>query len=167
MFQLSTHPYPPSMTTSSPYRNFTQKHKFGYFFINLMSNRVLAHGVRAVFPVSFESVVNVVRGYDSASNIYFTVLDKSPRTAVALGQKFYFRTSHYLCCMTLVIERGSETEVRIIAHSGLKLSALTDYGASANYALDVLDHLSKSLGVNPRDVVEVDYMDVTKSQLLE
>jgi len=37
-----------------------------------MSNRVLAHGVRAVFPVSFESVVNVVRGYDSASNIFIS-----------------------------------------------------------------------------------------------
>jgi hypothetical protein len=132
-----------------------------------MSNRVLAHGVRAMFPISFESVVDAVRGYDSASNIYFTVLGTSPRVAVALGQKFYFRIGHYLCCMTLVNESGSETEVRIIAHSGLQLSALTDYNASANYALDVLDHLSKSLGVNPRDVVEVDYMDVTKSQKLE
>ncbi|GAB6948137.1 hypothetical protein JCM16161A_22670 [Vulcanisaeta sp. JCM 16161] len=131
-----------------------------------MSSRVLAHGIRAVFPVGFDPVVNVIRDYDPASNVYFTVLGTNPRVAIAFGQKFFFRIGHYLACMTLVIERGSETEVRIIAHSGLQFSAFSDYGASADYALDVLDHLSKSLGVDPRDVVEVDYMDVTKSQQL-
>jgi hypothetical protein len=131
-----------------------------------MSGRVLAHGVRAVFPANFESVVNVVRSYDPASSIYFTVLNTRPRVAVAFGQKFFFRINHYLSCMVLVIERDSETEVRIVAHSGLPLSAFSDYGASADYALDVLNHLSKSLGVSPKDVVEIDYMDVTKSQRL-
>lgn len=126
----------------------------------------MAHGIRAVFPAGFDSVANAVRDYDPASNVYFTVLSTSPRVAVAFGQKFFFRIGHYLSCMTLVIERDSETEVRIIAHSGLQLSALSNYGANVDYARDVLDRLSKSLGVDPRDVVEVDYMDVTKSQQL-
>ncbi|GAB6945377.1 hypothetical protein [Vulcanisaeta sp. JCM 14467] len=131
-----------------------------------MSGRVLAHGIRAVFSASFDAVANAVRGYDEASNIYFTVLNTSPRVAVAYGQKYFFRVGQYISCVTLVIERGSETEVRIIAHSGLKALSFGDYGASAAYAREVLGYLSNALNVSPRDVVEVDYMDVTKSQLL-
>ncbi len=84
--------------------------------------------------MGFDPVVNVIRDYDPASNVYFTVLGTNPRVAIAFGQKFFFRIGHYLACMTLVIERGSETEVRIIAHSGLQFSAFSDYGASADYA---------------------------------
>ncbi|WP_243666596.1 hypothetical protein [Vulcanisaeta sp. JCM 16159] len=76
----------------------------------------------------------MIRDYDPASNVYFTVLGTNPRVAIAFGQKFFFRINHYLTCMTLVIERGSETEVRIIAHSGLQLSALSNCGTSADYA---------------------------------
>ena len=93
-------------------------------------------------------------------------LNTSPRVAVAYGQKYFFRVGQYISCVTLVIERGSETEVRIIAHSGLKALSFGDYGASASYAREVLGYLSNALNVSPRDVVEVDYMDVTKSQLL-
>ena len=133
---------------------------------NSMSGRVLAHGIRVVLPVGFDAVANAIRGYDAASNIYFTILNTSPKVAIAYGQKYFFRVSQYISCVTIVIERGSEAEVRIIAHSGLRALSFGDYGASASYARDVLDYLSRILGVNPKDTVEVDYMDSTKSQYL-
>lgn len=131
-----------------------------------MSGRVLAHGIRAIYPVGFDAVVNAVRGYDAASNIYFATLNTSPRVAIAYGQKYFFRVGQYISCVTIVIERGSETEVRIIAHSGLRALSFGDYGASASYAREVLDNISNALNAGPRSVVEVDYMDASKSQLL-
>jgi hypothetical protein len=44
-----------------------------------------SHGIRALFPVVFDRVVDVLRGYKYASNIYFTVLDVKPRVAVFIG----------------------------------------------------------------------------------
>ena len=122
--------------------------------------------VNAVFPINFDSIVNALKSYDPASNIYFTILGTNPRVAIAFGQKWVARIGNYLTCLTIVIEKETESEVKVIAHAGLRLFTLSDYGASSDYAMEILNHLAQSLNAEPGNVIHVDYMNATKSQQL-
>ena len=78
-----------------------------------------SHGIRALLPVGFDDVVNALHNYKHASNVYFTVLGTSPRVAVFIGGKFFVRTLGFITVVTVVIDNGSYTEVRIVTHTCL------------------------------------------------
>jgi hypothetical protein len=126
-----------------------------------------SHGIRALFPVVFDRVVDVLRGYKYASNIYFTVLDVKPRVAVFIGERYSLMVEGFMTAITLVIERGDSTEVRIVTQSNNPYGSRGgDLGMSRSYAVDILDSLTSGLHVSPSGVVNVDYMDSSKSHLL-
>lgn len=126
-----------------------------------------SHGIRALFPVVFDRVVDVLRGCKYASNIYFTVLDVKPRVAVFIGGRYSLMVEGFMTAITLVIERGDSTEVRIVTQSNNPYGSRGgDLGMSRSYAVDILDSLTSGLHVSPSDVVNVDYMDSSKSHLL-
>jgi len=125
-----------------------------------------SHGIRALLPVGFDDVVNALRNYKHASNVYFTVLGTSPRVAVFIGGKFFVRTLGFITVVTVVIDNGSYTEVKIVTHTNEFAFRGGDFGASKSYAFRVLKAITKGLGVSPSNVLSIDYMDSSKSTLL-
>ncbi|MFP3302825.1 MAG: hypothetical protein RXO25_03205 [Caldivirga sp.] len=125
-----------------------------------------SHGIRALLPVGFDDVVNALHNYKHASNVYFTVLGTSPRVAVFIGGKFFVRTLGFITVVTVVIDNGSYTEVRIVTHTNEFAFRGGDLGASKSYAFGVLKAITKGLGVSPSNVLSIDYMDSSKSTLL-
>ncbi|MFP3239770.1 MAG: hypothetical protein RXQ94_01415 [Caldivirga sp.] len=125
-----------------------------------------SHGIRALLPVGFDYVVNALRNYKYASNVYFTVLGTSPRVAVFMGGKFFFRTLGFITVVTVVIDNGNYTEVKIVTHTNEFAFRGGDFGASKSYAFRVLKAITKGLGVSPSNVLSIDYMDSSKSTLL-
>ena len=67
--------------------------------------------------------------------------------------------------VTVVIDNGSYTEVRIVTHTN-EFAKGGDLGASKSYAFKVLKAITKGLGVSPSNVLSIDYMDSSKSTLL-
>ena len=63
----------------------------------------------------------------------------------------------------VVIEGEGTTELRVITHT---YPALSDLGASRSYAWEILSAVIGRLGVRPVNVVDVDYMDSSKSSQL-
>ena len=63
----------------------------------------------------------------------------------------------------VVIEGEGTTELRVIIHT---YSALSDLGTSKSYAWEILNAVIERLGVRPVNVVDVDYMDSSKSSQL-
>jgi hypothetical protein len=116
--------------------------------------------------VGFDDVVNALRNYKHASNVYFTVLGTSPRVAVFIGGKFFVRTLGFITVITVVIDNGNYTEVKIVTHTNEFAFKGGDLGASKSYAFEVLKTITKDLGVSPSNVLSIDYMDSSKSTLL-
>jgi len=77
---MIAHYYPPKFT-DSPYVML--------FNASFLVIPVPAHGLRALLPVGFDAVVDVLRNDRYASGIYFAVLNTRPRVAVAVGERFY------------------------------------------------------------------------------
>ncbi|KUO79738.1 MAG: hypothetical protein AT718_11060 [Vulcanisaeta sp. JCHS_4] len=125
-----------------------------------------SHGVKVLLPVGFDDVVNALRNYKYASNVYFTVLGTSPRVAVFIGGKFFVRTLGFITVITVVIDNGNYTEVKIVTHTNEFAFKGGDLGASKSYAFKVLKAITKDLGVSPSNVLSIDYMDSSKSTLL-
>jgi len=63
----------------------------------------------------------------------------------------------------VVIEGEGTTELRVITHT---YPALSDLGTSKSYAWEILNAVIERLGVRPVNVVDVDYMDSSKSSQL-
>ncbi len=131
-----------------------------------MVNHGASHGIRALFPVDFNKVIDILRNYEHASNVYFTILDTKPKVAIFIGGMYSRRAQGFMTAVTLVTERGGSTEVRIVTQSHRPAVLGGDLGASRLYASDILDVIVKNLNVTPNDVVNVDYMDSSKSHLL-
>ena len=125
-----------------------------------------SHGVKVLLPVGFDYVVNALRNYKHAFNVYFTVLGTSPRVAVFIGDKFFVRTLGFITVITVVIDNGNYTEVKIVTHTNEFAFKGGDLGASKSYAFEVLKAITKDLGVSPSNVLSIDYMDSSKSTLL-
>ena len=124
---------------------------------------VPAHGLRALLPVGFDAVVDVLRNDKHVSGIYFAVLNTRPRVAVAVGEEFYLMSFRRISAFIEVIEGEDATELRVITHT---YPALSDLGASRSYAWEILSAVIGRLGVRPVNVVDVDYMDSSKSSQL-
>lgn len=127
---------------------------------------VLAHGLRFMVLIEFDKVVEVLERLDDASKVYITILGTKPRVAVAVGEKYFVRIGQYISAVVIAVERDSSTEVRVVAHSGLRLGAVGDYGASRSYTEDIMVKLCEALNVKPSDVAHVDYLERSKSSLL-
>jgi len=124
---------------------------------------VPAHGLRALLPVGFDAVVDVLRNDKHTSGIYFAVLNTRPRVAVAVGEEFYLMSFRRISAFIVVIEGEGATELRVITHT---YPALSDLGTSKSYAWEILNAVIGRLGVRPVNVVDVDYMDSSKSSQL-
>ncbi|MCG2880134.1 MAG: hypothetical protein L7G96_02285 [Vulcanisaeta sp.] len=122
-----------------------------------------AHGLRALLPVGFDAVVDVLRNNKHASGIYFAVLNTRPRVAVSVGEKFYPMSFRRISTFVVIIEGEGATELRVITHT---YPALSDLGMSKSYAWEILNAVVERLGVRPVNVVDVDYMDSSKSSQL-
>jgi len=128
---------------------------------------VLAHGVTAKIPIGFDRVVEVLKTIDIASNVYYEVLDTEPRIAVFVGEKYFLRAGNYLSAVTIVVESPSATILRIIASGGREsFLDFFDWGSAKSYARKVLETIARKLGVEPVEVVEVNYLERKKSSRL-
>ena len=127
----------------------------------------LAHAVKCRFPVGFDSIVRAVLDIDSASSIYYEQLPVKPRVFVAVGEKYYIRAGNALIATTIVVEGSGYTEVKVLAGGGKKgLLDLFDLGSSKDYAHEIIESISRRIGMRPIDIVEIDYMDAGKSSNL-
>jgi hypothetical protein len=52
----------------------------------------------------FLSVVEALRGCGACSNVYLKVIVSSPRVAVAVGEKYFFRIDNYLAITVIAID---------------------------------------------------------------
>jgi hypothetical protein len=52
----------------------------------------------------FLSIVEALRGCDVCSNVYLKVIESSPRVAVAVGEKHFFRIDNYLALTVIAID---------------------------------------------------------------
>ena len=127
----------------------------------------LAHAIKCRFPVGFDSIVRAVLDIGSASNIYYEQLPVKPRVFVTVGEKYYIRAGNALIATTIVIERSGYTEVKVLAGGGKKgLLDLFDLGSSKDYAHEIIESISRRIGIKPIDIMEIDYMDAGKSSNL-
>ncbi|MCD6368544.1 MAG: hypothetical protein J7L38_01955 [Thermoproteales archaeon] len=128
----------------------------------------LAHGVTARLPAAFNNVVKALELLDHASSVYLEVFETQPRMAIAVGEKYFFRAGNYLSSTTLVIEDEDHTIVKIVASGGRRgLLDLFDLGSAKDYANDILYDLCGKVGVKPETVVEVDYLDKSRSNKMK
>jgi len=129
---------------------------------------VLAHGVLALFNVSFDSVVEVLKGTSIASNVFLEVLNCKPRVAFAVGEKYFFRAKNYLSATTVVFEVDEGVLVKVIASGGREgLLDFFDMGSSKDYAHLILGALSAGLKSDYKIISEVDYLDQSSSEALK
>ena len=127
----------------------------------------LAHAVKCRFPIGFDGVVRAVLDIGSASNIYYEHLPVKPRVFVAIGEKYYIRAGNALIATTIVIERPGYTEVKVVTGGGKKgLLDLFDLGSSKDYAYEIIESISRRVGIKPVDLIDIDYMDAGKSSNL-
>lgn len=128
---------------------------------------VLAHGLAVRFRERFDKVVEALNDVDDASNVYLEVLDTSPRVAVAIGEKFFFRASNYASVSVIVIEDGDSTIVKTVSSgSREKPFDLFDLGTSKDYTYLVVEDISTRLGKDFEVIAEIEYLDRSKSELL-
>jgi len=124
----------------------------------------LARAIRCRFPVGFDSIVNAVLDTGSACNIYYEQLPVKPRVFIAIGEKYYMRVGTALNSTTIVIDGSGYTEVKIVAGGGKKgLLDLFDLGSSKDYAHEIIESISRKIGIKPIDIIEINYMDSGKS----
>jgi hypothetical protein len=78
----------------------------------------LAHGVAVRVYAGFQSVTEAVKWCDICSNVYVEVVDSTPRVAVAVGEKYFFRVDNYLAVTVVAIDRGDHVVLKVIATGG-------------------------------------------------
>jgi hypothetical protein len=83
----------------------------------MWSSVSLAHGVavRVYTSSKFSAVVEVAKGCDIYSNVYIEVLGSSPRVAVAVGEKYFFRVDNYLVITVIAIDGGDHVVLEVVA----------------------------------------------------
>jgi hypothetical protein len=127
----------------------------------------LAHGVAIRVYASFSSVVDALRSCEICSNVYVEVFDTSPRIAVAVGEKYFFRVDNYLAVNIIAVDRGDHVVLKAVATGGRKgLLSFLDYGASRDYALEAVNTICRALNARCEVVAEVSYLDQGKSHQL-
>ncbi len=128
---------------------------------------VLAHGIAVRFREKFDRVFEALTSIDEASNVYVETLDTEPKTALAVGEKYFFRAENYLTVTVLLLENGDSTIVKAIASgSRAGLFDVFDLGACKDYTHIVVNEISRILGKDFEVIGEVDYLDRSKSGIL-
>jgi hypothetical protein len=123
----------------------------------------LAHGVAVRIYTSFSAVVEAVKRCGICSNVYIEVLDSSPRVAVAVGEKYFFRVDNYLAVTVIAIDRGDHVVLKAVATGGRKgLLSFFNYEASRGYAVEVVDSVCRALKTKCEAVAEVSYLEQSK-----
>jgi hypothetical protein len=82
----------------------------------------LAHGVAVRVYAGFQSVVEAVKRCDICSNVYVEVVDSTPRVAVAVGEKYFFRVDNYLAVTAVAIDRDNHVVLKAIATGAVSLN---------------------------------------------
>jgi len=127
----------------------------------------LAHGVAVRVYAGFQSVTEAVKWCDICSNVYVEVVDSTPRVAVAVGEKYFFRVDNYLAVTVVAIDRGDHVVLKVIATGGRRgLLSFFDYGASRDYAVEVVDTVCRALKAKCEVVAEVNHLEQPKSSQL-
>jgi len=127
----------------------------------------LAHGVLARIKAGFDTVAQALSSLDIASNVYFEELATEPRTAVAVGEKYFLRAGNSLAATTVLVDRGSYTVVKVVATGARSgILDLLDFGASGSYARMIVERLAEAAGAGYEVLAEVDHMARGKSRLL-
>jgi hypothetical protein len=73
-------------------------------------------------------------------------LGSSPRIAVAIGEKYFFRVDNYLAVTVIAIDKGDYVVLKAVATGGRKgLLSFFDYGASRDYAVEVVSSVCRAL----------------------
>jgi len=128
----------------------------------------LAHGVAVRVYTSFSAVVEAVKGCDIYSSVYIEVVDSSPKIAVAVGEKYFFRVDNYLAITVIAIDRSDYVVLKTVATGGRKgLLSFLDYEASRDCAVEVVDSVCRALKAKCEAVAEVSYLEQLKSSQLK
>jgi hypothetical protein len=128
----------------------------------------LAHGAAVKVYASFSAVVEALKSCDICSNVYVEVLDSSPRVAVAVGEKYFFRVDNYLAVTVIAIDKGDYVVLKAVATGGRKgLLSFFDYGASRDYVAEVVNSVCRALKTKCEVVAEVSYLEQSKSSQLK
>ncbi len=127
----------------------------------------LAHGAVAKFPVEFSRVVEALKKIDEASNVFWEVYNTTPRVALFFGEKYYIRASSSLALAILVMEASGYTLIKAFSTGGKSgLLDFTDLGASRSYINNVIEKLTRIIGIKPIEYREVHRLDVSKASRL-
>jgi len=128
----------------------------------------LAHGIAVRVYASFLATVEAVEKCDICSNVYIEVIDSSPRIAIAVGEKYFFRVGNRLAVTVLVIDRGDHVVLKAIATAGRKgLISFFDYRASKTYTAKVVESVCRALEAKCEVVAEVSHLERFKSSWLK
>ena len=121
----------------------------------------------ARIDAGFEEVVNALTKLDIASGIYYEVLPTSPRTAVAVGEKYFIRASNSLAAATILVEASGYTYVKVIA-TGAREGILDflDLGSSRDYARMIVEKLAEEAGSSYTILAEAHHLDAFQAQRL-
>ena len=123
----------------------------------------LVHGLVAKFPIGFDTIVNALKDISIASNVYGEVFKTSPKVAIFIGEKYYFRAKSGLMAATIVIESSGGVIAKIIASDGREsFIDFFDLGASKSYAHKILDELADKLRLRQTIITEVNNLDCKK-----
>jgi len=120
--------------------------------------KVLAHGVLVKFKASFTKVIEALNDVEIASNVYMEIMKTNPRTAIMIGEKFFFRVDNYSAATVIVLENGDETLVKILATGSRSTPLWLDYGTSRDYVYLILNELTKRLGTKYEIISEANYL---------
>lgn len=100
------------------------------------------------------------------SNVHVEVLKTSPRVAVTVGEKFFFRARNYLAITMLLIEEGDYDVGQ--GSSDWRRRGLLDLSSSSSkdYTLESLEDLCRIVITECQVLKEVEYLEATKSERL-
>lgn len=128
---------------------------------------VLAHGVLARFKAPFSEVVKALNDVKIASGVYLEIVETNPKVAIAVGEKYFFRSGNYSAVTSIALEDGDGTLIKVLATaSRSSFWWPLDYGASRDYVYEVLDDLAQYLKITYEIVNEVHYLEKKNSSKL-
>ncbi len=119
-----------------------------------------SHMVIAVSQAGFDSVVDILRRMHEAVSVHAEYINSSPRTAIFIGEKMFFRTGSWASAVTIVKEVQGRVVVKVIATGGGEGLLNLGWGANKSYARSIIEFIAKSLPI--KIVKEINDYNISK-----
>ncbi len=116
--------------------------------------------VIAVSQAGFDRIVDTLKRMHEAVSVHLEYINGSPRIAVFIGEKMFFRTSSWASAVTIVKEVQGKTVIKVIATGGGGGLLNVGWGANRSYARNIIEHLAKTLPI--KIVKEINDYNISK-----